>query len=166
MPRKRLAPLDRDHKPDVAPADDIQIAKLKALEWMADGMSDSEVARQLGMTQPVVWRWRTHDPRFVAALSEVRRVGLERASCLLDRNATGAVEVAVVLMRDGDVPPAVRLKACEIVLDRSGLYAKWRTIDTSQKADAQDIRDALREIARQHPALLAEVVAEVREEGK
>lgn len=148
-----------------ATAKEIQIAKLKALEWMADGMSDSEVARRLGFAQPVVWRWRTHDPRFVAALAEVRRVGLERASCLLDRNATGAVEVSVVLMRDETVPPAVRLKACEIVLDRSGLFSKWKTLGVNDQSSAQDIRDALREIARQHPELLAEVVAEVKKDG-
>lgn len=143
------------------PPKDIQIAKLQALEWMAEGMSDSEVARRLGFKQPVVWRWRTQDPRFVAALAEVRRAGLERASCLLDRNATSAVEVSLVLMRDENVPAAVRLRACEVVLDRSGLYSKWKTYGLDAQSSPQDIRDALREIARQHPELLAEVVAEM-----
>lgn len=64
--------------------------RLKALEFLAEGLSTTEVAARLGVNPRTVRKWRA-DPAFAEALHEV--------------------------LRSSDAPPSVRVSSARAVLD-------------------------------------------------
>ena len=46
--------------------------QLRAVDLVAAGMTDAEVADELGVDRATVWRWRTRNPWFEAALNRRR----------------------------------------------------------------------------------------------
>ena len=45
----------------------------RAIDLLTTGVRAREVARELNVSRTTLWRWRTDDARFTAALNERRR---------------------------------------------------------------------------------------------
>lgn len=91
-----------------------------ALEMLAAGASNPEVARALSLNRATLWKWR-QAPEFAAELARLRQPILDAVRPDLLAMATRAVDLLSGLLADETAPPAVRLRAAEIVLERSGI---------------------------------------------
>jgi transposase-like protein len=105
--------------------------QMHAIELYARGSTDSEVATELGVERSTVWRWRTQDRNFRSTLrrvhAEVSGAGAARLEGLVEK----ALDVIASTLADERVSPAVRLRAAESVLARSGIAS-----DDSRRQDA------------------------------
>jgi transposase-like protein len=77
-----------------------------------------EAAREVGVSVNTLSRWMKQ-PEFEAALREARRRVSERAIGRLQDAADVAAKTVLKLMLDSNVPPATRLRAAEVVLNRT-----------------------------------------------
>lgn len=96
-------------------------AKAQALILYGQGYSDAEVAKAIGCGRVTLWRWRTKDTTFSGQLSELRAERTLAAREGIGQLAVAAVDLIETVMRDETAPPAVRLKAAEIILQRAGI---------------------------------------------
>jgi hypothetical protein len=94
--------------------------KERAIELLIAGVSPPEIARQLNLGRTTVWRWQ-QDPEFVAELEAVRGDRRKMVQAALIDCALEAVDVLMELMRDRDIPAAVRVRAAESLLSRVSL---------------------------------------------
>jgi hypothetical protein len=83
--------------------------QLRAVDLLAAGASDRETAEEVGCDPSTVWRWRTRDASFRAALnarrSEIWRASVDRVRCLLPR----ALDVIERALDDDDRQAALSL---------------------------------------------------------
>lgn len=84
-------------KPD-NPRLELRIIQLNAIDLLALGMTDAEVAEAVGVSRQTVNGWRNHHPGFIAALNVRRRevwgTACDRLRALLPK-AVDALEAAV-----------------------------------------------------------------------
>ena len=101
----------------------LEPAKQRALAMLLEGQSTQAVAAALSTNRSTIWRWRTSDPEFVAALASRTSERLEDVRAELEHAAVGAAEY-LRKVSEGTVPadPA-RLAACRLVLERAVPHA-------------------------------------------
>jgi transposase-like protein len=90
-------------------------AQIRALAALAAGQTIADAAREAGCDRGTIYRWLKNDPLFAAEYSCIRREmadSLEVRAKALTNDALDALRSLL----GKDVPPAVRLKAAEMVL--------------------------------------------------
>jgi hypothetical protein len=95
-------------------AEGLTLAQQNAVDLLASGKTDTEVAEILGLHRTTITKWRLYHPEFQAALNRVRAeiwsVGLDRLRSLIP----AAVNVLAEAM--GDPKNAERVKAATAIL--------------------------------------------------
>ena len=127
---------------------------------MVEGRSLVEVAADVGVDRSTLWKWRT-SPTFATALSEAMTHGLDAAKSRIASLREKSLDVIESILDDVGAPPAVRLKAVEMVWSRSGLGEV--ELEQRDETSQDDITAAIREFARQNPNEAARIVAEAAE---
>lgn len=122
--------------------------QLRAVALIAEGRALVEVAKEVGVDRTTIWKWR-NSTGFAKALSDAMSSGLEAAKSRIAALREKSLDVIESILDDVGAPPAVRLKAVEMVWSRSGLGV----VEESEREDvsADDARLAFREFAREHP---------------
>jgi hypothetical protein len=110
-------------EPQLAPA------QMRALELYAQGANDTEVASTLGIERSTAWRWRTTDPQFRRELRRAHAEATKVAAARLEGLVEKALDVLASALTDNDAPLALRLRAAEAVLDRTGIESNDTTRD-------------------------------------
>ena len=90
--------------------------RLRALELLAQGLSTTEVAAQVGVHPRTIRKWRS-DPAFAEALEEATRETLRRTRQRLAALAHHACEALHGVLRSTDAPPSVKVSSARAVLD-------------------------------------------------
>lgn len=92
-----------DGSPDLSPAQE------RAIEILVAGKPATVAAKEAGVDRRTLHRWRTDDPRFIAALNarrmELREAGRARLLGLINK----AVEVVENRLYNGDVATALHV---------------------------------------------------------
>lgn len=101
--------------PNVAPGRRLTPEQQKALEALASGATKQQAAMIAGRTLRTLERWY-HDPAFQAALREVTGAAVEDAARRTATTLNQALTVLLVLMGSKDAPPAVRLRAADLII--------------------------------------------------
>ena len=77
--------------------------QLLAIDLLTTGTRPQDVAQQVGISREQLWRWRTKNPNFIAAM-EHRRIEIHQA--IVDRFWGGlvpdAIQVAAESLAEGD----------------------------------------------------------------
>lgn len=133
---------------------------LKAIELLAEGESIDRVASEIGIDRRTLYRWRT-SPVFMGALAEAQKHGLDAAKTRMAQLRERAVDAVEQTLTDPDAPYPVKLKAAEMVLDRTGMSADALDAESEPTNDA-DMLDAVREFVRQNPGVVADLLAEAQ----
>ncbi|MBL8720114.1 MAG: helix-turn-helix domain-containing protein [Myxococcales bacterium] len=127
----------------------------QALTLLAEGATTNEVARTLGIHRGSIYRWRT-EVGFAGKLAELRRGQTESARRDIAAMVGRVVEMLGAILDDVTAPAAVRLRACELILDRAGIDGP--PSDLEQPEDTPRIIRYLAETRREEvEAALAEV---------
>jgi hypothetical protein len=87
-----------------------------------------DAAREVGVSVNTLSRWMKL-PEFEAALREARRKVSERAIGRLQDAADAAAKTVLKIMLDTNVPAGTRLRAAEVVLERSVDAGEMENID-------------------------------------
>ena len=94
---------------DCNEAQQLDSRKLRAVDLLAEGKTDSEVAAEIGVDRSTVWRWRTTDDYFGVELArrreELWRASADRLRALIPR----ALEVVAEALEQGEWRAAVIL---------------------------------------------------------
>jgi transposase-like protein len=80
--------------------------------------SIEEAAREVGVTANTLLRWM-REPEFKNACREARRTVFSHAIGRLQDAAGAAATTLLKIMLDTNVPPAIRLRAAEVVLEQA-----------------------------------------------
>jgi transposase-like protein len=96
-----------------------------------------EAAKSIGVGTNTLLRWM-QQPEFDAAYREARRLAFGQSISRLQQASTAAVTTVLKLMVDQNVPASTRLRAADIVLDR-----------TAKAIEIEDIEARLSELERQ-----------------
>ena len=119
--------------------------KAQAVELLLCGMSDREIAREIGMSRETVNRWRNHDADFRQVLRE-RRVGMTRVS---QGEIWGLTKKAVATVRElmDSESDHIRLGAAKTVL-RGTKALEWEN-DEEEMTEVDLIIQAIEEFAEE-----------------
>ena len=92
----------------------------RALELIGEGATNGAVAKALAVSRTTVWRWCQEDDfrETLHALQERRRQAAGQRCTAL---ALSAVRYLASVLKDPAVSTALRLRAAEQILDRSGV---------------------------------------------
>lgn len=93
-----------------------------ALEVLLSGGTYLEAAQAAGVTDRHLRRWRASGP-FAEALHALQQDVLVEARDRLAGHLAGSLDTVCQLRDDPAVPPAVRLRAAERILDLAGVQA-------------------------------------------
>jgi hypothetical protein len=92
----------------------LTVAQLNAVDLLASGRNDREVAELLGLARPTVCKWRLYHPEFIAALNQRRAEvwcsGIDRLRSLIPQ----ALDVLAKFLEVG--APPVRVRAAAVIL--------------------------------------------------
>ena len=116
-----------------ADSPDVRAAALKLL---SAGYSVRFAAIRLGIRPTTIWHW-SGDPEIRAAIESGKRLRAEKLGQGLEEAAFHAVQALNDVVSDDSVNPKDRIKAAEVVLDRTGLDLKQDR--TNQVAVSVDI---------------------------
>lgn len=97
--------------------------------------SIEEAAHEVGITPNTLLRWM-REPEFKTACREARRTVFSHAIGRLQDAAGAAATTLLKIMMDTNVPPATRLRAAEVVLERAtraGEIAMFEAPDFARK---------------------------------
>ena len=120
-----------------------------ALELAVTGMTDVEIARQVGVSRQWVNKWRNQDQGFMEALAERREVmramHMNRICQLMDR----AMIILEEAMETAD--EKTRLKTAMYVMKMSGLqgFAKPPQVISQEDQTLQALQQALGQVAEE-----------------
>ena len=95
-----------------------------------------EAAKSIGVGPNTLLRWMK-EPDFDAAYREARRLAFGQSISRLQQASTAAVTTVLKLMVDQSVPASTRLRAADIVLDR-----------TAKAIEIEDIEARVSELER------------------
>jgi len=90
--------------------------KAKAVELLAQGLSPSEVADKVGVSDRTVRRWIKR-PEVAEALRELQREALHGIARRLRALAQHATDALGHVLKSPDTPPAVRVSSARVVLE-------------------------------------------------
>ena len=90
--------------------------KAKAVELLAQGLSPSEVADKVGVSDRTVRRW-VKRPEVAEALRELQREALHGIARRLRALAQHATDALGHVLKSEDTPPAVRVSSARAVLE-------------------------------------------------
>jgi len=90
-----------------------------AVELAITGMTDREIAKQVGVSRQWVNTWRNHDTEFIYALAMRRQKLREQHQDSLNDLVDKAIAIVKKALEDGD--PKTQLQAAMYVLKISGL---------------------------------------------
>lgn len=90
-----------------------------AVELAVRGMTDGEIAKQVGVSRQWVNTWRNHDEEFIYALAGRRRALRERHQDSLNELIDKAIGIVKGALEEGD--EKTKLQAAMYVLKISGL---------------------------------------------
>ncbi len=97
--------------------------------------SIEEAARDVGVTANTLLRWM-REPEFKNACREARRTVFSHAIGRLQDAAGAAATTLLKIMLDTNVPPAIRLRAAEVVLEqatKAGEISMFETPDVARE---------------------------------
>lgn len=145
-----------DRKRQRQSTDVVDAAKPEALRLLIEGATMREVCAGLSISHTVIWRWRTHDKAFSAALADARRERMSLHRADIESAVTRALEFVVQTIDDDSAPQAVRLRAAEGILDRAGFEpgSASRGAGDAAPIDAEGEVDLLKSIMAD-PRLMA-----------
>jgi transposase-like protein len=103
-----------------------------------------EAAKSIGVVPNTLMRWM-REPDFDAAYREARRLAFGQSISRLQQASTAAVTTVLKLMVDQNVPASTRLRAADIVLDR-----------TAKAIEIEDIEARVAELERAAAAAKAD----------
>ena len=93
-----------------------------------------EAAKSVGLAPNTLLKWMK-DPEFDAAFREARRLAFAQSVARMHQASSAAVTTVVKIMVDGNAPASVRLRAADIILER-----------TSKSIEVEDIEARLSEL--------------------
>ncbi len=138
--------------------------RVVALEMLAAGNSQQEVADHLGVSKSTVWRW-LQDDEFGEQLHKMTRASVSLARRQIEALIPRAIRYLARAVGSKSVPAAIRLQAARDILDRAGLMPPAaekpgdvddRSVTAAEFAaflDAEfERRDAARDAARKTTA--------------
>ena len=128
--------------------DGLSDKKERALELVMSGMTDGEIAKQVGVSRQWVNTWRNQDAEFMYEL-EVRRQALrEKHMDSLSQLVEKSINVLRDALEEGD--PQTKLKAAMYVLKASGVaaQAKAGNAKTRHEMEISLISAAIGEVAQ------------------
>jgi transposase-like protein len=111
--------------------------KEQAVAALLSQRNIEEAAKSIGVGTNTLLRWM-QQPEFDAAYREARRLAFGQSISRLQQASTAAVTTVLKLMVDQNVPASTRLRAADIVLDR-----------TAKAIEIEDIEARLSELERQ-----------------
>jgi hypothetical protein len=105
---------------DIDPSYALSNPQCRAIELALDGKRWSQIARTLSVDPKTLWRWKTHDAMFIAALESARedRRGFAVERC--QTFATRATDVLGEALTDSSLPN--RLRAAQILLNAAAKF--------------------------------------------
>ena len=107
----------------------LSIEQLSALELLLTGMSDAEVAQNVGVSRQTVWLWRSREPEFMAELSERRDSLWSTQSDKLRALLPDALKVIQASLSSPD--ESTRLRAAFQVLKAAGMVSLSQPVSQS-----------------------------------
>ena len=116
VPSPLLASRNELKMADMAPDDTLTPRQYKAIAALLAAASIRQAAVDADIPEKTIYNW-LRDARFQAAYSAARREAVQQAIARLQRSATAAVSVLLMLMAKDTTPAAVRLQAAGKVLD-------------------------------------------------
>ena len=87
-----------------------------------------EAAKSIGIGGNTLLRW-LKDPEFDAAYREARRTAFGQSISRLQQASTAAVTTVLKLMLDSNIPASTRLRAADIVLERTAKAIELEDIE-------------------------------------
>jgi len=108
----------------------LTIKKEKAIELAMIGLTDGEIATQVGVSRQVINRWRNHDAGFMNALTmrrtALRELHIDRLNELVEQ----AIETLAEALREGE--QKTRVQAAVYILKLAGLGKGNPTMDREE----------------------------------
>jgi len=119
-----------------------------AIELALEGLTDSQIARRVGVSRQRVNIWRNQDLEFMHTLQERRQLLREVHLGQLLHMVGAALEVLRTTMQSED--ENTRLRAAISVLERAGLhnYASEKQEDAARTALLQALKEIAQEMDR------------------
>ena len=117
-------------------------------ELLGSGVPMARAANALDLQLSTAWRIVVADKECQKALTTGDEIRQRLAREKLESQADEMLSVIVSLARDSDEDGAVRLKAAESILDRSGLYDKPQV---AKKGNVGEVATAVIELASVDP---------------
>lgn len=117
------------------------------------GLSVTAIATACAVERKTIYRWR-NEPAIAMQLAEAQNERVNAAKVSLDIAAADAVETMIRIMRSRKSPPALRQRAAESILDRSGI--KVAGDRRPEDMSVSDLVEAAKEIISEVDAVTAE----------
>jgi hypothetical protein len=92
--------------------------KEEAIAALLSQKNIEEAARVVGITANTLLRWQKV-PEFATAYLEARRAANAQTTARLQQASSPAVSILLKVMLDPVTPPAVKVRAADIILDRA-----------------------------------------------
>jgi hypothetical protein len=92
------------------------IDRSEAVKAIASGADMDDTADVAGVDRETIREWAYRDPEFMASVNRTKRERADQLRAEVLSLASDSVGVIREMIRSDDVPPAVRLKACCIIL--------------------------------------------------
>lgn len=89
----------------------------KAIQALIDGQSYEEAALTAGVTSRTLRKWRCEDEEFQQEITRQSNIVLSDATTNMKSNMQTAVSVICEVMNDTAAPPAVRVRAAQVMLE-------------------------------------------------
>lgn len=96
----------------------LSTAQLAAIEGLVSGKPVQDVAQACGVNRVTIWRWMK-EPLFIQEMNAVKSALRAETLARLHFEMHAAVDVISSVMNDTRAPAIARLRAVEIVLDRT-----------------------------------------------
>jgi len=110
-----------------------------------------EAARAVGISPNTLLRW-TKEPEFDAACRESRRTAFSQSIGLLQDASGAAVKTVLKIMLDSNVSAGTRLRAAEVVLERTAKAIEMEDLET-RVAELERVADSAKRL-RKRSAIL------------